>query len=583
MDPRHPYLSRQLIAYIGNKRSLLRFLEPLFSELATRVRSGRFVDPFAGSGSVARLGKYLGLEVSAGDLEHYAWVLNAAALEVEASEKGSLFRNLGGLEGAFGHFNDIGHRAARGNGERGYIARHYAPQRTEDADYRRERLFYTVENARFIDAVRDEIEARYPGWDLAPNERKEKLLLLAALLYEVSTHANTSGVFKAFHKGFGGHGKDALGRIMAPAELEAPELIDGRGPSRAVEADAVELLRRSPADIVYLDPPYNQHQYGSNYFMLNTVARWDKPAVPAERHADGRLKHKAGIRRDWTDTRSEFCYSDRAEAAFERVLDATDARFIVLSYSTDGIVPLERILELLERRGRVELFATDYVQYRGGRQSISRRTRNVEFALVVTTGETPRPVSESTDRAARAGGEQNRLEDHDRLGDGRSRIRRFLLERRLVSLLGESYVPERVRARFDLDGDALLLPGGARLSMPKLFRFQEKVVLPETLDEDALRGLEEALEAARCTDRREEASVLLGLLESKRLSKAERRAYRERFLWVLRKFAYRKYEREFEEIAAAAEDAVRKDPVAFDGVETGVVELRDLARRRFEG
>ena len=34
-----------------------------------------------------------------------------------------------------------------------------------------------------------------------------------------------------------------------------------------------------PIDIAYLDPPYNQHPYGSNYHVLNSVALWDKPAL----------------------------------------------------------------------------------------------------------------------------------------------------------------------------------------------------------------------------------------------------------------------------------------------------------------
>jgi hypothetical protein len=119
--------------------------------------------------------------------------------------------------------------------------------------------------------------------------------------------------------------------------------------------------------------------------------------------------------------------------------------------------------------------------------------------------------------------------------------------------------------------------------MPRLFRFADTATLPEALDEETLLRLEESLEAARCRDRQEEARVLLSLLESAELSSAERRKYRDRFLWVLRKFAYRKYENEFEEVAAAAEAACRRNPTAFDGVADGVTELRELARKRFEG
>lgn len=583
MEPRHPYLTRQLIAYIGNKRALLPFLEPVFAELSERAEVRRFVDPFAGSGSVARLAKYMGFEVAACDREHYAWVLNAAALEVDAADGRNLFPELGGVEAAFDHFHRIGEaagHAGRADAARGYIARNYAPRNTAEADFRTERLFYTAENARYIDAVRDAIEERYPAGNAG---RRERLLLLAALLYEASTHANTSGVFKAYHKGFGGHGRDALGRIMAPMRIEAPELIDG-APSRAEEADAAEFLSRNSADLVYLDPPYNTHQYGSNYFMLNTIARWDKPPVPDERGPDGRLLHKAGIRKDWDRTRSDFCSKRRAESAFREVLNAVDARFLVLSYSSDGIVPVDQIVDMLSERGDVELFATDYTQYRGGRQSISRATSNVEFALAVTTRERyGRAAQSAAAPRASAAGEVN-ANGAAAAASGREEITRFLLAREVASYLQEAYVPARVRDAFAVSGDSVVLSGGRKLPMPQLHRFSASPSVVGDLSVESLEDLRDRLPSARCVDRQEEARVLVGLIRGgATLDGRTLKQYRRRLLQVLRKFAYRKYETEFEATAVEIEAACREHPGAFDGVASGVGELRQLMRRRAGG
>ncbi|NBF40565.1 MAG: adenine methyltransferase [Spirochaetes bacterium] len=610
MESRHPYLTRQLIAYIGNKRALLPFLEPVFAELSARAEVQRFVDPFAGSGSVARLGKYMGFEVAAADWEHYAWILNAAALEVNAADRRNLFPELGGVEAAFDHFHRIGEAAAeagtaggppaRADAARGYIAGNYAPRETHAADFRTERLFYTAENARYIDAVRDAIEKRYPAGHASETRpssastglgvrngspgRRERLLLLAALLYEASTHANTSGVFKAYHKGFGGHGRDALGRIMAPMRIEAPELIDG-APSRTEEADAAEFLSRNPADLVYLDPPYNSHQYGSNYFMLNTIARWDKPPVPDECGPDGRLLHKAGIRGDWRRTRSDFCSKGRAETAFREVLDAVDARFLVLSYSSDGIVPVEQIVDMLLERGSVELFATDYTQYRGGRQSISRGTANVEFALAVTTRERhgraaqPAPASRAS-----AAGEVN-VNGAAAAARGREEITRFLLAREVASQLQEAYVPARVREAFLVSGDSVVLSCGRKLPMSQLHRFAVSPSVVGELSAESLEDLRDRLPAARCVNRQEEAGVLVELIRGGEaaLDGQTLKQYRRRLLQVLRKFAYRKYEIEFEKTAGEIEEACREHPGAFDGVAAGVGELRELMRRRARG
>ncbi|MCK7503727.1 MAG: hypothetical protein MZV70_06155 [Desulfobacterales bacterium] len=108
------------------------------------------------------------------------------------------------------------------------MARWYAPRDTSRADWRTERLFYTRENAVFLDRVREHIERAYP---LGPSpsiptlrRARRRDLLLALLILEAAVHANTSGVFKAFHKGFGGHGRDAPPRILGAMELEPPLL-----------------------------------------------------------------------------------------------------------------------------------------------------------------------------------------------------------------------------------------------------------------------------------------------------------------------------------------------------------------------
>ena len=186
-----PYLQDQLIAYIGSKRALQPFLAEVFVRL---VRPGAvFLDPFAGSGAVARLARYLGCRVLANDWEPYAYVLNYAYLCVGRREAEGLFREHGGPAGIVERLN----AASDPPPERQYIARHYAPRRTETADYRTERLFYSRENALRIDALRGRLEELYPGFRPEGLALKEKYLLLASLLYEASTHTNTSGVFKA--------------------------------------------------------------------------------------------------------------------------------------------------------------------------------------------------------------------------------------------------------------------------------------------------------------------------------------------------------------------------------------------------
>src|SRR5438552_10247727 len=89
-------------------------------------------------------------------------------------------------------------------------------------------------------------------------------------------------------------------------------------------------------DIAYLDPPYNQHPYGSNYHVLNTVVLWDKPKLNLS--ISGR--DKSAIRTDWrTERRSAYNYSTALEA-YELLIHTINARYILTSYSTDGNIPL---------------------------------------------------------------------------------------------------------------------------------------------------------------------------------------------------------------------------------------------------
>jgi adenine-specific DNA-methyltransferase len=546
--PAHPYLQDQLIAYIGNKRALQPFLAEVFSSL---VRPGAvFLDPFAGSGAVSRLARWLGCRVLASDWEPYAYVLNHAYLCVGRTQAEGLFAGRG-ADALIRELNEL--EAPRQE----YVARHYAPRCTATADYRTERLFYTRENALRIDAIRERLEELYPGFAPEdPSARAEKYLLLASLLYGASRHVNTSGVFKACHKGFGGHGRDALGRILAPIRLRLPELLDG--PEAEVDCrEAAAFARGRPADLCYLDPPYNQHQYGSNYHLLNTVALWDRPPVSEERRADGRLRRKAGIREDWPRTRSAYCYRASAAAALGQLLQAVDARYLVLSYNSEGLIPFGELEALLEPQGSLELRGSGYVKYRGGRQSIDRQVHNLELALVL---------------------------DRSRAGSAaqRARRRRFHLEGRLRLLLRGAFQPERLAETFAASAQGIVARLAGRevlLPMQRLHRFAPEAASVLSASAAGPQELEELLarlSACACRDRAEELEVLareLAVGPGQPAAEDQRRA-----LWLLRKLAHRKHRRRYEECAALLAGLAREGrfPVLARGLEA--VERQAAAR-----
>jgi len=74
-------------------------------------------------------------------------------------------------------------------------------------------------------------------------------------------------------------------RSFKPLELREPELLVG--PGKAVRGDACQIAGElGDFDIAYLDPPYNQHRYFTNYHIWETLVAWMLLST-MESHANG--------------------------------------------------------------------------------------------------------------------------------------------------------------------------------------------------------------------------------------------------------------------------------------------------------
>jgi adenine-specific DNA-methyltransferase len=362
------YLFNQLIPYIGNKRKLLKLIEQAIQR--TSAKDGTFLDLFAGSGVVSRMAKLLGYRVLANDWEPYAQAINRCYI---ACNHPPQFAALGGYEEAIDHLNRL-------PGKVGWVTEHLCPRDDANYDIRTDRMFYMRKNGMRIDAIREQIAAWKDAGRLGD---AEEACLLAPLVYQACYRSNTSGVFKGFHNGWGGQTKTALYRIATDLHLDAPVFNDNGQQNLVFRENAQTLAERLAAEeveIAYLDPPYNQHPYGSNYHVLNSVVLWDKPELSKQITCGT----KSAIRLDWrTERRSAYNYRDEASAAYRRLLDALRARYILTSYSTDGTIPLHAMLQANVACGQVSLVMQGYKRYRVSSQRFSKKPMNVEFVLVL--------------------------------------------------------------------------------------------------------------------------------------------------------------------------------------------------------
>jgi len=371
------FVFHQLVPYLGNKRHLLEVIGTAIDACAVDPRHSTFVDVFAGSGVVARFAKQRGFAVIANDWEPYARVLNTAAIACDAPPA---CRALGGYAAAIAQLNAL-------PGTDGWVTTNLCPIDDAAPDPLRERMFYRRVTGRRIDAIR----TRVGQWqDRGLIDDAAACCLLAPLLYQACWLANTSGVFKGFHAGWGGANGTALYRILADLHLQPARFLGNGRDHRVLAVDALTLHEQldGPVDIAYLDPPYNQHPYASNYHVLNSLVLWDRPALPPPTARGS----KAAIRADWQQHRSAWNHRSTALPAYAALLDSLAAKFVLTSYSTDGTIPLESLLATASRHGALRVFCRSYKRYRTSPTRRSPRPTNVEFVLLCDTCAPGRPA-----------------------------------------------------------------------------------------------------------------------------------------------------------------------------------------------
>jgi adenine-specific DNA-methyltransferase len=359
------YLQEQLITYLGNKRSLIPAIEGVVEEVRAKLggRKLRACDGFAGSGVVSRMLKRHSTFIHANDFEYYSAIINRTYLTNRVEMPTAK------VSEAVARLNK---RVTNGGGPKGFISEMYAPE-SDSSIKTGERVFYTRENARRLDAFAQ----------LIREEKKElQEFLLAPLLSSASVHANTGGVFKGFYKDekgigrFGGSGSDALTRILAPIELRIPILSKFEAESVVTQLDVALLPQNmEEVDLVYLDPPYNQHPYGSNYFMLNLIAEYKKPL---------NVSTVSGIPTDWQ--RSAYNKKRESFIALSKLVESLPARFVLLSFSDDGFLDPKDIEKLFESLGDATVYDIEYNTYRASRNLKDREKRITEHLFLLDRG-----------------------------------------------------------------------------------------------------------------------------------------------------------------------------------------------------
>lgn len=371
------FLTEQLITYIGNKRLLLDFIGQAIKIVQDDLKKEKLTcfDIFSGSGIVSRYLKSFSSYLVANDLENYARIINSCYLsnksEINFEELKSLHEKLISQTEKDIEFSE----------NAGFISELYAPKNENDISLG-ERCFYTPYNAKYIDYARQNIEKFIP--------EEYKKFFIAPLLSQASVHANTAGIFKGFYKNsktglgqFGGNGKDALSRICRKIELPFPVFSENECETKIFQREANSLAHDSELyrnledgkfDLVYMDPPYNQHPYGSNYFMLNLIADYKRPDTE-------KISRVSGIPKDWN--RSFYNKRKKAAETFRDLIKNIQARFIIISFNSEGFIEKDEMEKILKEFGSVTILESKYNAFRGSRNLRNRKIHVSEYLFVL--------------------------------------------------------------------------------------------------------------------------------------------------------------------------------------------------------
>ena len=311
--------------YIGSKFRLAGFIEnTIRSVVGSDLSQKIFCDIFAGTGIVGRTFKTTAKCVIANDVEYYSYVLNKNYIEnhVDLPDKQQYIDELNQLplmEGGFIYKN----YCIGGGSKRQYFS-----------DY----------NGKKIDTIRQRIESWKQVGRITDNLY---YFLLASLLECADKLANTASVYGAFLKHLKKSAQKEL--ILEPADFDVNDNVH-----QVFNEDSNALIRKIEGDTLYLDPPYNARQYGANYHMLNTIAKYDV-FVP---------NGKTGLRKY---QRSDWCSRNKVENVFDDLLKNAQFKYVFLSYNNEGLMPMEMIENIMSKYGRYQLASVDYQRFKADR------------------------------------------------------------------------------------------------------------------------------------------------------------------------------------------------------------------------
>lgn len=312
--------------YLGNKESIASEIVDLINKKGLLNNRYSFFEAFCGTGTISDAVK-----------NYFNIILNDNLLLATTFSKGRIISQLCNFENL--GFNPFEFFNNNHETRIAFFSQSYAPQLSG-------RKYFNDYNAGRIDYFREQIE-EWKNNNLISED--EYSYLLGCLLESVSKIANIAGVYGAYLKIWDP-------RAIKEIKFIKIETTNSNNESviiRTYNNNLNEIISDVDCDILYLDPPYTKNKYSVQYHLLETLIRNDNlqiVGITGGRHLDG-------VSDNWSK-------KYHVEVEFEKVIKNTKARHILMSYSSDGIMSKEYILNVLKRYGKVETFELLEINYK---------------------------------------------------------------------------------------------------------------------------------------------------------------------------------------------------------------------------
>jgi adenine-specific DNA-methyltransferase len=344
--------------YIGSKLSLLGFLDDSITEVIDK-KSKIFCDFFAGTGAVGSHFKKKGFKIIANDIQYYSYVLNKHYIGnhkefifTDLAEEIPELKTLDSEKKKYFVCNYLSNL----KGVSGFIYKNYCLGGTKRKEESRQ--YFSDENGMKCDAIRQKIEVWKNSKLINDNEY---YFLLTSLIESVDKCANTASVYGSFLKSL-------KNSAIKPLLLNPANLIVNDQEHDIYNEDVNNIIKTVKGDILYLDPPYNQRQYATNYHLLETIAKYDTPNIYG----------KTGLR-EYQDKKSLYCSKPQVKKSFKDLILNAEFKYIFLSYNNEGLMSSEDIKEIMSLRGEYGIFKKEYNRFKSNKKLKQKSNKTTEY------------------------------------------------------------------------------------------------------------------------------------------------------------------------------------------------------------